>query len=530
MLLAIIVVGAVLSMSVGAFVIRSQRDGMVYWTAGLALHTASYLFFSQRELLGDFAALLIGNLLRACAWVAFAEGLCEFYRRAPPRKLIWAPVPVLLVAFVLTGDNLSLRIVSVSVIAAAQALLVLLLIWQMRRETPGRGKYFLMGGLAIAMTLLAVRALSTSRGVSAAMASLTESSPIQAVSLLGAMLVLLLLSIGFVLMSKDRADDLNRILATRDELTGLANRRRLNEVLASEWARSRRSEESLALIMIDIDHFKLYNDDHGHQVGDECLKRVAQVIQASAGRAGDLAARYGGEEFLLILTGTDAAMAQYLAENVRKSVESLELPHARSPAGKVTISLGVAASADGGHKDAESMLRAADLALYGAKHGGRNQVHVAPESLRHDTVVARPRLKLVQLIWRRDFESGNAVIDAQHQSLFNEANKLLSAVLDDRQAADVASMVEVFIADIAQHFQEEEAFLTRAAYPGVADHAALHRALLDKAGALAERVRAGTQSAGDLFEYLAHEVVARHILIADRACFAALEIRPAASG
>lgn len=522
MLLAIILVGAVLSVSVGAFVIRSQRDGMVYWTAGLALHTASYLFFSQRDLLGDFTALSIANLLRACAWAAFAEGLCEFYRRPPPRMLIWAPVPVLLVAFALAGNNLNQRVISVSLIAAAQALLVLLLIWKMRRETPGRGKYFLMGGLAIAMTLLVLRALSTTRGASAAMVSSTESSPIQAISFLGAMVVLLLVSIGFVLMSKDRADDLNRILATRDELTGLANRRRLNEVLASEWARSRRSKESLALIMIDIDHFKLYNDDYGHQVGDECLKRVAQVIQASAGRAGDLAARYGGEEFLLILTGTDAAAAQFLAENLRKSVESLELPHARSPAGKVTISVGVAASADGGYKDAESMLSAADQALYGAKHGGRNQVQLAPDSLHHDKAMARPCVELVQLIWRREYESGNAIIDAQHQSLFNEANQLLSAVLDDPQAAHVASMVDAFIADIAQHFQAEEAVLTQAAYSGVADHAALHRALLDKAGALAERVRAGTLSAGDLFEYLAHEVVARHILVADRACLHAL--------
>ncbi|MEN9396233.1 MAG: hypothetical protein RLZ81_763 [Pseudomonadota bacterium] len=522
MLLAIIVVGAVMAVSVGAFVIRSQRDGMVYWTAGLALHTVSYLFFSQRELLGELASLSIANALRACAWCAFAEGLCEFYRRAPPRKLIWAPVPVLLVAMVLVRDSLSLRIATVSMIAVAQALLVLWLIWQRRGDTPGRGKYFLMAGVAIAITLLTMRALSTTRGAAAAMVSLTESSPIQAISFLGAMVVLLLLSIGFVLMTKDRADDLNRILATRDELTGLANRRRLNEVLASEWARARRSEEPLALIMIDIDHFKLYNDHYGHQAGDACLRRVAQVIQASAGRAGDLAARYGGEEFLLILTGADAARAQRVAEKVRKSVEAMGLPHVHSPTGKITISVGVAAAMQDSYQDAESMLRAADLALYDAKHGGRNQVQVAHDGWRGDSASVQPPAKLVQLIWRRYYESGHPLIDTKHRALFDNANKVLSAVLEDRQTGDVAGMMDAFIADIAQHFREEEAVLAGVAYPAAAEHAAQHRALLGKAVALAARVRAGTLSPGDLFEYLAHEVVARHILIADREFFHAL--------
>lgn len=387
MLLAIIMVGAVLSMSVGAVANRSLRDGMMYWTAGLAMHTSSYVFFSQGGLIGEFSAFIFANLFRSCAWAAFAEGLCEFYRRPPPRKLIWSPVAVVFLTFVFLVDNLTMRIITISVIFAAQALLALYLMWQMRRETPGRGKYFLMTGLTIAMTVLVFRALGATKGATAAMVSLTESSPIQTISFLGALIVLMLLAIGFVLMSKDRAEDMNRILSTRDELTGLANRRRMNEFLASEWARSKRSDQSLALTMIDIDQFKLYNDHYGHQAGDECLKRVAQAIQSSARRAGDLAARYGGEEFLLILPDTDAAAGQYLAEVVRKSVESLDLPHVHSPTGKVTISVGVAALTDGFYKDTESLLRAADEALYRAKHGGRNQVQVALESLRQCTLI-----------------------------------------------------------------------------------------------------------------------------------------------
>jgi hemerythrin-like metal-binding protein len=134
----------------------------------------------------------------------------------------------------------------------------------------------------------------------------------------------------------------------------------------------------------------------------------------------------------------------------------------------------------------------------------------------------QPPAKLVQLIWRRYYESGHPVIDTKHRALFDNANKVLSAVLEDRQTADVAAMMDAFIADIAQHFREEEAILAGVAYPAAAEHAAQHRALLDKAVALAARVRAGTLSPGELFEYLAHEVVARHILIADREFFHAL--------
>ena len=528
MLLMIIMMGAVLSMSVSAVANRSQRDGMMYWAAGLVMHTMAYVFFSQRGSIGEFAAIILANVLRACAWAAFAEGLYEFHRRPPPRTLIWAPVALVLVTFIFLFDNLVLRLITSSVIFAAQGLLILSLMWQQRRETPGRGQYFLMTGIAIAMTLLVIRAVVAARGASAALISLTESSLIQTISILGVLVVLVLLSIGFVLMSKDRADDQNRISATRDELTGMANRRCLNEALASEWARSKRSDQPLTLAMIDIDQFKHYNDHYGHQAGDECLKRVAQVIQSSTGRAGDLAARYGGEEFLLILPDTDAAGGQCLAEGVRKSVESLDLPHVHLPSGKVTISIGVAAMTDGCYKDAESLLRAADEALYRAKHGGRNQVQVALESLPQGTLAASAPVKLVQLIWRRAYESGNPVIDEQHQTLFSDANKLLSAAIGGRQTAEVAKRVDILIADIAQHFQEEEAIITKAGYPGAADHAdhaGLHRALLGKAVALAERFRHGTLSLGELFEYLAHELVARHILIADREFFSSLESR-----
>ena len=523
MLLAIIVVGSVLSLSVGAFATRSLRDGMMYWTAGLFMHTLSYIVFSQRDAFGDFSAFILANVLRAGAWALVAEGLCEFYRRIPLRTLIWAPVAAVFLAAVFLFDNEALRIVTVSLIFAAQSLLSFSLIWRERRKTQGRGQYFLMIGLIIATSLLLLRAAATALGSPVGMLSLTtQSSPIQTLSFLGALISLLLLSLGFVLISKDRADTTNRILSTRDELTGLANRRHMNKVLADEWTRSRRSEQPLTLVMIDVDQFKLYNDHYGHQAGDVCLWRVAQAIQSGAGRAGDLAARYGGEEFLLILPDTDAAAGRYLAEGVRKSVESLNLPHVYSPTGKITISVGVAAFSEGFYENAEGLLRAADEALYQAKNGGRNQVQIASEPSQPGPLAQNSTVKLVQLIWRSAYESGHPVIDAQHRALFTEANKLLSAVLGGRQKAEVAKLVDGLIADIARHFLDEEAIIAQSGYAGAAHHAGLHRALMEKSATLADHFQAGTLSLGELFEFLAHEVVARHMLIEDRDYFSFL--------
>ncbi len=523
MFLAIIVVGTVLSLSVGAVADRSQRDGMPFWAAGLALHTLAYILFSLRGQIPDFFSIVLANTLLSCALAAFTEGLYSFYQSETPRKLIWFPVAFIFLNFLTLLDQINARIILGSLVFMLQCLLTLRFMWHKRRQTAGRGKYFLAAGITVMTAMLSLRAAGAATGGAAAMLSLTQSSLMQTLTFLGALTSLLLLAIGFVLMSKERADELNQILATRDGLTGLANRRRLNNVLASEWARANRSDLSLGLIMIDIDQFKDYNDHYGHQAGDECLQSVALAIQSAAQRAGDLAARYGGEEFVLILPDADAGAAQRVAESLRKSIESLGLEHVRSPAGRVTASLGVAALTDGCFNNPEALLRAADAALYRAKHDGRNQVQVAPESFPPVTAGEKIIAKLVQLVWRPAYEGGNAHIDAQHRELFRDVNALLNAMLSGLETDKVAALVQAFIADVAQHFQDEEAIISDAGYPGSAAHAAQHRALIEKATTLADHFRAGTLSLGELFEYLAHDVVARHMLIADREFFPYLQ-------
>jgi diguanylate cyclase (GGDEF)-like protein/PAS domain S-box-containing protein len=163
-------------------------------------------------------------------------------------------------------------------------------------------------------------------------------------------------------------------LALRDGLTDLYNRRHFNEQLRREWNRARREHLPLTLFMVDIDHFKQYNDTHGHLAGDECIRAVAQRVRSCFTRGSDLVARYGGEEFVALACGLERRHARERAERVRE--EAIMLPNGE-PAG-VTVSVGLATATPAERFAPEDLLNAADQALYQAKHQGRNRVVQAP--------------------------------------------------------------------------------------------------------------------------------------------------------
>ena len=172
-----------------------------------------------------------------------------------------------------------------------------------------------------------------------------------------------------------RQTDLLRALSFIDGLTGIANRRRFDEALLREWRRCARSHLPVSLVMLDVDHFKAYNDHYGHQAGDECLRAVATLLDEQMKRPGDLVARYGGEEFICLLPETDAEGATRVAERLRETVAGQRLPHALSPVGgHVTISLGVASAMPLGEAPPDGLTQLADRLLYEAKRAGRNRV------------------------------------------------------------------------------------------------------------------------------------------------------------
>ena len=163
-------------------------------------------------------------------------------------------------------------------------------------------------------------------------------------------------------------------LSTTDALTGIANRRALDDFLSREWRRCQRMEKPLSLVMLDIDYFKLFNDKYGHQAGDDCLKQVAAQIARAAPRASDLAARYGGEEFMLVLGETDLDGALWMAERVRQMIGDLKVVHYATDSKFVAVSCGVVTVLPDDQHSIETLIESADAALYQAKRGGRDRV------------------------------------------------------------------------------------------------------------------------------------------------------------
>ena len=171
------------------------------------------------------------------------------------------------------------------------------------------------------------------------------------------------------------ADELS-VMAAVDGLTGLANRRVCEAELDKRWRQSIDGRTPISLLMLDVDHFKLFNDRHGHQEGDRALRAVADAMRGGLRRPGDLAARYGGEEFLAVLPGTDAAGALAVAERIRAAVEQLAIAHAGHATGFVTVSIGVATLRPIPGDGSAGLVKAADEALYAAKRAGRNRIGV----------------------------------------------------------------------------------------------------------------------------------------------------------
>jgi len=185
--------------------------------------------------------------------------------------------------------------------------------------------------------------------------------------------------------ARDALEKLNKTLNTlamEDGLTGLANRRQFDVTLDTEFSRAMRDASTLALILIDVDRFKQYNDVYGHAAGDECLQTICRTIRdLTPRRPGDLAARYGGEEIAVLLPNTDVAGALVVAERIRNAIRDLKIVHSGNAGGFVTLSAGVDALIPvSGFDQPTELIQAADRALYTAKASGRNRVCVSTET------------------------------------------------------------------------------------------------------------------------------------------------------
>ncbi len=372
--LVIMALSATLAISVGIAARTQLREGMAYWALGLLAHTMAYLLFAMRGQISDWLSVVLGNVLLSSVFALFAEGVFQFQRRRPPRWLLWSPVFLVPVLFSVLLQWYLARVVAGVLIFVFQSLVVVAAVLQKRKETVGAGQYFLVTGflLLIAMMLLQGVGVVLHRDE---IKSVLSPHWLPSLVFLVSALCTVVVSLGLILMAKERADERNRGLAMRDELTGLINRRSLLEALAQQLAVARRHGQPLALLMIDIDFFKLVNDTHGHLSGDKVLKGVAQAIAART-RAQDLPGRLGGEEFLVILPNTNVQGAVQLAEILRQAVETTKFQSVSGEPIAITISIGVCEQSQFTAPQCDDMVSAADQAMYLAKQNGRNRVEV----------------------------------------------------------------------------------------------------------------------------------------------------------
>ncbi|CAN7613912.1 GGDEF domain-containing protein [Acidovorax delafieldii] len=354
-----------------------RRDGLGRWAAALLVNAIGHLLIMLRGLIPDVLSIVVGNLMLSSVFVGMIAAVYQFQGRPVRWPLLLAP-PLLVLVFVSVFiDNFPARVSFVGLVIGLQAVWALLAALSHRHATVGRGQWLLVAGLLLEAVVLGGRALVAISTHTEA-TNILQSSALQTLTFLATFSVVLISSVGFVFMSRDRADENNRVLAALDPLTGVANRRSLIAALDRDVARAQRMREPMALMMVDIDHFKDVNDQYGHPAGDRVLCSVVNVLRQRV-RAQDLVGRYGGEEFMVLLPDTGLTGAEQLARELCKAVEESRCPAdgVPGPGIAVTVSIGVFGGRLESGDSWDMLIAAADRALYQAKNNGRNRVEVA---------------------------------------------------------------------------------------------------------------------------------------------------------
>lgn len=351
---------------------NGKHDGMGKWAAAMLLETLVWVLIAARGVLPDVLSIVVANGLKATSHALILAAVYEFQRRKAPHWQYWLLIALtLLLAAFLVGD-IKGRFVWGGLIYGFQMALIARALLSDQETRAGRAWRLLFIGIGMIMLVLALRAALALFGLSeiAQPQNAAPIHPVQILAYVAVMATALLGSIGFVLMVKERTDREIMRLAMTDSLTRISNRRALMEW--AEHALARRSGSPLALLMIDVDHFKPINDTYGHQAGDEVLRKIAELLEGRL-RGYDFLGRYGGEEFCVVAPDTDREGALALAESLRAIIDATPF----TAAGKgiaLSVSIGVALCPPHATRELKEVLAEADAALYAAKQAGRNRV------------------------------------------------------------------------------------------------------------------------------------------------------------
>jgi diguanylate cyclase (GGDEF)-like protein/hemerythrin-like metal-binding protein/PAS domain S-box-containing protein len=305
-----------------------------------------------------------------------------------------------------------------------------------------------------------------------------------------------------------QTNDMLEKMSVIDKLTGLNNRRSFDERVRYEMEHSQRHKKPLSMFIYDLDRFKSVNDTFGHPVGDDVLSYYAKLFAMTV-RQTDLTYRIGGEEFILLMPDTSLKEAQRIAERVRVTFEKNEHPIA----GKVTASFGVAQRFE--TESFESWYEKIDKALYQAKNEGRNKV-VAWENSQ------KPLVK-IELNLGSELISGNVLIDQQHKEILEKTNMLFNQYYGEACCKTVEDDIDLLIADIAEHFDQEEAILQQMGYKELEVHKRVHQYLLESMKKLEDKYKIGELKETELFTFVLDEVILDHLKNEDAKFFPYLE-------
>lgn len=350
---------------------NSKQDGMGKWAAAMFLETLTWAMIAARGILPDALSVIAANGLKAASHALILAAIFEFQRRKAPHWQYWLPVALTLLLATLLVDDIQGRFIWNGLIYGLQMVLIARALLSDPETRAGRAWRLLLIGVVMIMAVLGLRAALALSGLGELAQPQNEAAihPVQIFAYVAVMATALLGSIGFVLMVKERTDREIMRLAMTDSLTQVPNRRAL-----MEWAQhalARRNELPLAVLMIDVDHFKAINDTYGHQAGDEVLRKIARLLEGRL-RGHDFLGRYGGEEFCVIAPETDRDGALVLAESLRGIVESTPF----SVAGReitVSVSIGISHCPANVAPELKEFLAESDAALYAAKQAGRNK-------------------------------------------------------------------------------------------------------------------------------------------------------------
>ncbi len=371
LLLAIAATDLILALTLWIAAGRRQKDGLGLWIASLVVRAAALAMFAAEGPASDPHALVLAVALASLALTLQGASLLQFGARRLPGWVHTAALAAVAIPFALLEGDTSERMLFCGIAFGTMFAMLAGIVSQLRAPLTSATRGLMIGSFAAGALLLFLRAIGAALSPDAARGFLAPDLA-QSITFFAAYAVALTSSCGYLLMHKERADAVAARLATLDPLTGAYNRRTFHETAERELSRARRAGQPLSIIMLDLDHFKVVNERHGHKIGDEVIKCLADIIRSQL-RKEDMLVRFGGEEFCVMLPAVPGPGAVVVAGRIRKAVDADPLVIDGREI-TLTVSAGVAARLDEGPESIDELLGRADEALALAKQRGRNRV------------------------------------------------------------------------------------------------------------------------------------------------------------